>query len=121
SFASGPIPDTGGFAMSGQPEIVAPFPTGNPANSGFYNFAEFLYYKQTFALGNQVIAQRGLVDTTGLLTGAPGTFIGSGEPALQTSNFGRSSASPGWKIGLGYKFDSGVSVYASFTQTIDQT
>lgn len=111
----------GDFQMPGRPEIIAPIPTGNPSGNGFFASAEFLYYSQTFALGSQVVAQRGLVDSSGLLTGTPGTFIGSGETALTTDQFGRRSAQPGWRIQLGYKFDNGVAVYASFSQTVDQS
>lgn len=112
--------DGGDYQVPGRPEFVAPIPTGNPANDGFFVSSEFIYYSQTFALGKQVIAQRGLVDSTGVLTGTPGTFIGSGETALTTDQFGRRSMQPGWRIELGYKFTNGVSVYANFSQTVDQ-
>lgn len=111
----------GGPAIPGRPEFTAPIPTGNPGGSGFYGYSEFLLYQQTFALGKQVVATRGIVDSSGLLTGAPGTFIGSNEVALTTGQFGKTSLQPGWRTGIGYKFDNGVSVYAQFAQTIDQT
>lgn len=71
---------------------------------------------QSFALGDQTVAVRGLIDVAGFLTGQPGTLIGSGFPALTTDQFGRRSYSPGYQINLGYKFDSGLSVYGKFGQ-----
>ena len=117
----------GDFAPPGRPEFVAPLPLGNPGGtgsnggSGFYAYTEFLIQSQTFALGKQRVAQRGLVDTTGAVTGAPGTFLGSGEVALTTGDFGKTSMQPGWRMGIGYKFDNGVAVFLQFNQMIDQT
>lgn len=106
--------------IPGRPEIIAPIPTGNPGGNGFYAFSEFVFLTQTFALGNQTIAVRGLIDSSGVVTGLPGTLIGSGAPALTTDQFGRRSFEPGWNIGLGYKFDNGVSVYGQFMQVLRQ-
>ncbi|MGL6096114.1 MAG: hypothetical protein ACRC7O_10000, partial [Fimbriiglobus sp.] len=64
---------------------------------------------------------RGLVDSTGAVTGVPGTYIGSGAKALTTTEFGRSSYLPGMNLGVGYKTDDGVSVYASYLYTQRQT
>lgn len=111
----------GDYAVPGRPPIVAPIPTGNPGGNGFFATGEFLYYSQSFALGRQIVAYRGLIDASGLVTGTPGTFIGSGTPALNTGDFGRRSFQPGWRTGIGYKFDNGVSVYANYAQLIDQT
>src|SRR5579883_1037679 len=106
--------------IPGQPAIIAPLPTGNPGGNGFYAFSEFVFLTQTFALGNQTIAVRGLIDSSGVVTGIPGTLIGSGTPALSTDTFGRRSFEPGWNVGLGYKFDNGVSVYGQFMQVLRQ-
>lgn len=116
-----PDQDQGGFAYPGRPEVTVPIPTGNPSENGFWWATEFLLYQQSWTLGNQVIAQRGLVDSAGVLTGAPGTFIGSGEPALTSGQFGRRSLQPGYRVSIGYKFDSGVSVHLRWAQTVDQT
>jgi len=105
--------------IPGRSAITAPIPTGNPGQNGFYAFSEFVMLTQTRALGDQTVAVRGLIDSTGLVTGLPGTLIGSGFPALTTDQLGRSTFMPGWNAGLGYKFDSGVSVYVSFMQLLD--
>src|SRR6476646_2381494 len=104
--------------IPGRPPIIAPIPTGNPGGNGFYVTSEFVFLTQTFALADQTIAVRGLIDSVGLITGLPGTLIGSGVPALTTDQFGRRSYEPGWSVGIGYKFDNGISVYANFTQLL---
>lgn len=106
--------------IPGRPAIVAPIPTGNPGGNGFYAWSGFTLLTQTFALGSQTIAFRGLIDSTGVVTGLPGTYIGSGVAALASDEFGRRSFHPGWTAGLGYKFDNGVSVYGGFQQQLDQ-
>jgi hypothetical protein len=105
--------------IPGRPPIIAPIPTGNPGGNGFYWHSEFVFLTQTFALGDQWVAVRGLIDSTGQITGLPGTLIGTGFPALTTGQFGRRSYFPGWNMGLGYKFDNGIAVFANFTQMLD--
>lgn len=108
----------GDASIPGRPAIVAPLPTGNPGGSGFYTATEFLIYSQTFALGKQDVAFRGLVDSSGLLTGTPGTQIGTFNVALNTRQFGRRSFQPGYRFTLGYKFDNGLAVYATLGQLV---
>ncbi len=108
------------YSVPGRPEVIAPIPTGNPSENGFFFTGGFRYFSQTFALGEQNVAVRGLLDSTGLLTGVPGTLVGSGTPALTTGQFGRKSFQPGYSIGVGYKFDNGVSVYANVSQLARQ-
>jgi hypothetical protein len=74
---------------------------------------------QTRALGNQTVAVRGFIDSTGVITGRPGTFVGPGTVALSTSDIGRTSWQPGYKIELGYRFDDGTTIYANWMQLID--
>lgn len=109
------------MGIPGRAAVTAPIPTGNPGDSGFYAYTEFTLLTQTFALGSQLVAVRGLVDSSGLVTGQPGTPLGSFTPALETDAFGRRSYQPGYRIGLGYKFDNGISVYANYMQLLDQT
>jgi hypothetical protein len=116
--ARGQFYEGGDVAIPGRPSVVAPLPTGNPGGNGFYAATEFLIYSQTFALGRQDVAFRGLVDTAGILTGAPGTQLGSFQVALNTSQFGRRSFQPGYKFTLGYKFENGLAVYATFGQLV---
>lgn len=96
-----------------------PIPTGQPGTHGFYTFGEFRFLTQNWTLGDQVVAVRGFTDSSGVLTGQPGTFLGSGRVALRTGDFGRASWTPGFTAGLGYKLDDGTSVYASITQMMD--
>jgi Legionella pneumophila major outer membrane protein precursor len=47
----------------------------------------------------------------------PWPFVGNRQvPALSTDQFGRKSWSPGYEVGLGYKFDSGLAVSVRFGQ-----
>ncbi len=109
---SGGLSDSGG--LPGLPSETVPLPLGNPGQQGFYAFGDLGYYSQTWTLGDQVIARRGLIDSTGAVTGTPGAFIGSGTPALTTSDFGRRSFMPAMNIGVGYKTTDGTSVTARF-------
>lgn len=110
------LTDAGG--LPGQDERLNYFttPLGNSGKQGPFVYADGLYYSQNWTLGKQLVAWRGLVDSTGVITGAPGTFIGSGVRALSTDQFGRSgSFSPGFKLGAGWKFDDGSTITASFS------
>ena len=116
--AQGPGLYSGGLSDSqglpGLPSENIPLPLGNPGTHGFYTFIDGGYYTQNWTLGDQVIARRGLVDSTGAVTGTPGTFIGSGRVALTSGMFGRRSDAPAFNIGIGYKTDDGTSVTARF-------
>lgn len=109
---SGGLSDSGG--LPGLPSETVPLPLGNPGQQGFYTFGDLGYYFQTQTLGSQIIANRGLVDSTGAITGTPGTFIGSGEAALTTSDFGRRSYQPAMNLGIGYKTTDGTSITGRF-------
>lgn len=98
---------------------VLPIPTGQPGQPGFYTGFEYVMLTQTKALGNQTIAVRGFYDATGVLTGTPGTFTGSGTDALNTRKMGRREFMPGFRIELGYKFDTGTRAYFNYMQFYD--
>jgi hypothetical protein len=108
------------YAVPGMASENVPLPTGNPGTHGVYTFGEFMILTQTWTVGKQVVAYRGLVDSRGRLTGQPGTYIGSGAAALNTSEFPRRSWQPGYNIGIGYKTDDGISVYGSYTRLADR-
>ncbi len=91
-----------------------PIPTGYSGGHGFYTFFEFMFLTQTRTIGDQTVAFRGLVDSRGVITGVPGTYIGSGQVGLSTDQFPRRSWQPGFNIGVGYKLEDGTSVYASY-------
>jgi len=109
------------YAMSGLPAENVPIPTGNPGTHGFYSFFEFMYLTQTWSLGDQTVAYRGLTDSRGLITGLPGTYIGSGVKALNVNDFPRRSYQPGFNAGIGYKLDDGTAVHLSYLTQFDTT
>jgi len=109
---SGGLSDSGG--LPGLPAENVPLPLGNPGGHGFFGFVDGGYYTQNWTLGDQIIARRGLIDSTGAVTGTPGTFIGSQRVALTSSQFGRRSDAPAFNIGIGYKLDDGTSLTARF-------
>lgn len=115
-FAQG---DGGGFQVPGNSFPTIPIPTGGGPNSGgagFYTAVEFLYLTQTRAIGDQTVAYRGLVDSSGRITGLPGIYLGSQQVALTTDKLGRTNFFPGFNIEVGYKFDDGTKLYASYMQ-----
>ena len=107
------------YYVPSTPSINAPLPTGNPRSSGVFVATEAVFLIQSRTLRNQVIATRGFYDAGGLITGTPGTFVGSGATALQTDDLGSSSMSPGWRITAGWKTEDNMSFYFSFLQTAD--
>jgi hypothetical protein len=108
-----------GFDVPLNADPVIPIPTGHAGDAGFYTSAEFVFLTQTRAMGNQVIAYRGIVDSTGKITGLPGTYVGSGQTALTTDELGRSTYQPGFRVELGYKFDNGFQLYGNYMQLFD--
>jgi hypothetical protein len=104
--------DAGGLPGLDSNRNVFTAPLGDPGKPGIFAFADMTYMSTTWALGSQTVAWRGLVDTTGQVTGLPGTYLGSGVKGLSTDEFGRRSFMPGVNIGIGYKLDDGTTVTA---------
>lgn len=71
------------------------------------------------SLGNQVIMSRGFRDNDGSITGIPGQFVGSNLQAMTTSDFGRTSWMPGYRVTLGYKLDDGSSFSVSYANFLE--
>jgi hypothetical protein len=72
---------------------------------------EFVYFHQTNPLEHQLIAIRGFFDSTGQITGHVGQFVGSGNAALYADDAGGPGTyQPGWRIGLGWRFENALSV-----------
>ncbi len=109
----------GGFPTPLNSSDVIPIPTGRAGEPGFYTSAEFVMLTQTRALGRQDIAYRGFFDAQGAITGAPGTFLGTGAVALDTNNMGRREFQPGFRVEIGYKFDTGTRIYLNYLQLYD--
>lgn len=108
-----------GFQVPRNAEPVIPIPTGQAGQPGFYTGFEYVMLTQTKALGDQTIAVRGFFDATGNITGVPGTFVGSGTDALNTRKMGRREFQPGFRVELGYKFDTGTRLYFNYMQLYD--
>ena len=111
--------DIGGLNAPLNSDPTIPIPTGQTGSDGFYTAAEFVLLTQTRAIGKQTIAYRGVVDSTGSITGLPGMYLGSGKVGLTTEDIGRTTYQPGWKVELGYKFSDGTMFYGNFLQLAD--
>jgi len=112
-------PANTGFDAPLNSDPTIPIPTGHAGDAGFYTSAEFVFLNQTRTLSSQIIAYRGYVDSTGRITGVPGTYVGSHQAALRTDDLGRSTFQPGFRLELGYKFDDGFQLYANHMQLFD--
>lgn len=108
-----------GFDVPLNTEPTLPIPTGHAGDAGFYTSMEFVFLTQTRAMGDQTVAYRGIVDSTGFITGLPGTYLGSRQVALSTDKLGRTTFQPGFRAELGYKFDDGTQIYANYLQLFD--
>src|SRR5262249_43360369 len=108
------------------PVIPLPLYHDRPERGGFYTAFEFLYFRQTNSLAHQFVAPRGLLDVDGSIPAAlngtlinpvggapiivpgqpmPGTFIGSGTPALFADDVGGPGTfQPGWRLSAGWRF-----------------
>src|SRR5579883_442897 len=110
----------GGFQAPLNANPIIPIPTGQSGQSGFYTSFEYVMLFQTKAIGSQIIAERGFIDSTGNITGTPGTIVGSAAPALAANQLGSGSTGmPGFRVGIGYKFDTGVRIYYNYLQVYD--
>ena len=96
---------------------VGPLSHTRYEEGGFFTAIEFLYWKQTNPIQAQRVAVRGFLDTDGSITGTPGSFVGSGEEALNTSQLrapNTSSFTPGFDLAVGYRFENGLALTASW-------
>lgn len=84
--------------------VSLPLYHDRPELGGFYCAMEFLLFRQSIHVGNQVIARRGFRDADGSITGTPGTWIGSQALALHADDLGPLTYQPGIAFTLGYKF-----------------
>ena len=80
----------------------------------------YLFTTDKSALGlDDSLLGRGIVDSTGFITGQPGMYLGSRQVALSTDMLGRTTYQPGFRVELGYKFDDGLQLYANYMQLFD--
>ena len=119
--------------MSGNDEFTVPAPIGTYQHdgSGWYLGTEFMILNQARVVGDQLIAIRGLLLTTGTpsfpgggspltpgITGfPPGTFLGSREEALRSGQLGRTSWDPGYRMTFGYRMENGWNFSLSWLHT----
>jgi hypothetical protein len=99
------------------PDFEIPVPLGHDRmdKGGLYLFGEFVMYRQTNPLRNQVIAFRGFQDLDGSIDGVPGKFIGSHTPALNVTDAdGPITYQPGFKFGIGWRFENGWALDLSY-------
>lgn len=120
----------------GRENPIVPLPISNarPELGGFYTALQFSILRQTRNLGNQVVAVRGLTDVDGSVqrdlggafaippgggapifipgpAGAPGSFLGTGTPALRVGDLNQKMTySPGYEMALGYRFQDGTAL-----------
>jgi hypothetical protein len=109
----------GGFQVPLNTDPIYRLPTGRAGDSGFYTAAEFVMLTQTRDFGSQTIAVRGFFDSAGVLTGIPGTFVGSGTEALNTRDFSRQTYQPGFNVEIGYRFDNGMRLFFNYMQLVE--
>ena len=71
------------------------------------------------ALGKQTIATRGFYDSSGNITGVPGTFIGGGTVAISTKNISGNYYQPGFNVEIGYRTEGGIRIFANYMQLME--
>ena len=101
---------------------VGPLSHTRYEEGGIFMAMEFLYWKQTNPIQAQRVAVRGFIDLDGSISGRAGTFIGSGEEALNTGQLhapNTGSFTPGFDLVLGYRFENGLAVMASWRHLSD--
>jgi hypothetical protein len=109
----------GGFQTPLNTGPLSALPTGRSGDAGFYVGMEFVMLAQTRAIGNQTVARRGFFDIGGQLTGISGSFIGSGEEALNPRMFGRRTMQPGFNLEVGYRLSDSTRIFVNYMQLYD--
>lgn len=100
------------------PKLPLPLNDGEK-ESGLYFAAEMLIFRTDNPLGRQVLAERGLMDVDGTISGTPGAFLGSRETVLKASDAGSEKWSPGYRFTLGWRFMDDTSIYVSGFKMIE--
>ena len=98
-----------GYLGYAPPDQVLPLPLGSnhPEDGGFYTGMEFLFFRQTVPIKDQVVATRGFYNINSQ-NGTSADFVGSGTVALNTEQVrGPGTYDPGFKLYAGWKFDDG--------------
>jgi hypothetical protein len=117
--ARGQAPANIGFDAGLNSEPTLPIPTGHAGDSGFYAAAEYVMLTQNRTMGTQTVALRGVIDSSGLISGNAGSYVGQGLEALNTGQLGRTTYTPGFQVELGYRFEDGTRIFANYLQLFD--
>lgn len=117
--ARGQAPANVGFDAGLNSEPNIPIPTGHSGDAGFYAAAEYVMLTQNRTIGAQTVALRGIIDSSGLVSGQSGAYVGNGLEALNTDQLGRTTYQPGFQVELGYRFEDGTRLYANYLQLFD--
>jgi hypothetical protein len=117
------------------PDFPLPLYSTRPDAGGMYAAAEFIFWRMSNPIKDQTVAFRGLVDFDGTITAdlggqlveigsnhvvlpgtpMPGTFLGSGTPALSTADVhGPQTYQPGFETTIGWRFRDGLAIEASW-------
>ncbi len=106
--------------VSGTESLPTPLPLGQsrPESGGIYGTAEFLFMHPNRNIGHQIIASRGFRDSDGTVSGTPGQFVGSRRIALDTDSFGRTTWTPGFRVGIGYRMADGWAISVTYAHMI---
>jgi hypothetical protein len=134
-------PQVEGIYAPAEPQLPVPLGSTRPEDGGLFATAEFMYYRWNNPLKDQLVAIRGFQVSDGVATptqaaillsfftppqnpGAilPGTFLGSGDPALNVNQLtGNDSYQAGFRVGLGWKFGDGSAVYGSYFRSTEES
>jgi hypothetical protein len=111
----------GGFATGYAPPVVQmpnPLYSTHPEVGGLFVAGSYIMYNQTNTMRSQEVAVRGFVandDTVLNAPGSAGTFVGSRNNALDVNQVtGPFSFQPGFELEIGWKFNDGSALTASF-------
>ena len=105
--------------VTGREDIQVPLPLGSDSGGGVYGAAEFLFMRQDRSMGNQDVAFRGFRDSDGSITGVSGTFVGTHNVALDTNSWGTTNWTPGYRVTLGYRLESGIALSVTYAYLFD--
>ncbi len=93
------------------PVFPAPLYHSHPDSGGLFLATEFALFRQRNPLRNQTIAVRGFLDEDGSITGRAGTFVGSGNEALNAKDAGGPGTyQPGFIVTGGWRFVDGSAI-----------
>jgi hypothetical protein len=116
----------GGDVGLEDPVIPLPLSSSRPQEGGPFIAMEFLFWRQTMPLHDQVIAVRGVLDQDGSISQAlggpntPGMFFGSRDAALTTGQVsGPGTYEPGFRLTGGWLLRDGIEVEINWIHLFD--